>query len=246
MARRGKYQYPAVSVDVVIFTLREDDLQVLLVQRKNPPFEGRWAIPGGFVEEDESLEVAARRELAEETGVRDVYLEQLYTFGDPCRDPRGRVITVAYLALVPSPLTVEAGSDARDARWWSVYQLPLRLAFKIAVQLRFHLKVGAVQPGLDCLRLKVQDVRAFFHRQAMALMQEKRHPVHQRDVPYCRIDALLELPLQQHLIRKLGPVNGKALCKAPALIQGKERTQLPAGLAKKHEGFIIGDPIDPR
>ncbi len=129
MARRGKYQYPAVSVDVVIFTLREDDLQALLVQRKNPPFEGRWAIPGGFVEEDESLEVAARRELAEETGVRDVYLEQLYTFGDPCRDPRGRVITVAYLALVPSPLTVEAGSDASHARWWSVYQLPLRLAF---------------------------------------------------------------------------------------------------------------------
>jgi len=129
VARRGKYQYPAVSVDVVIFTLREDDLQALLVQRKNPPFEGRWAIPGGFVEEDESLEVAARRELAEETGVRDVYLEQLYTFGDPGRDPRGRVITVAYLALVPSPLTVEAGSDASDARWWSVYQLPLRLAF---------------------------------------------------------------------------------------------------------------------
>ena len=77
MARRGSYHYPAVSVDVVIFTLREDDLQVLLVQRKHPPFEGRWAIPGGFVGTDESLEMAARRELAEETSVRDVYLEQL-------------------------------------------------------------------------------------------------------------------------------------------------------------------------
>ena len=129
MPRRSKFQYPAVSVDVVIFTLREDDLQVLLVQRRNPPFEKRWAIPGGFVEKDESLKVAARRELAEETGVRDVYLEQLYTFGDPGRDPRGRVITVAYLALVPSPLCVEAGSDASDARWWSVYELPPRLAF---------------------------------------------------------------------------------------------------------------------
>jgi 8-oxo-dGTP diphosphatase len=129
VARPSKYHYPSVSVDVVIFTLRADELQVLLVQRKNPPFEGRWAIPGGFVEQDESLEVAARRELAEETGVRDVYLEQLYTFGDPCRDPRGRVITVAYLALVPWPLTVQAGSDAGDARWWSVYGLPSRLAF---------------------------------------------------------------------------------------------------------------------
>ena len=150
MARRGKYHYPAVSVDVVIFTLREDDLQVLLVQRKHPPFEGRWAIPGGFVEAGESLEVAARRELAEETGVRDVYLEQLYTFGDPGRDPRGRVITVAYFALVPLPLAVEAGSDASDARWWGVCKVPPKLAFdhdqilKYALQrLRYKLEYTA-------------------------------------------------------------------------------------------------------
>jgi 8-oxo-dGTP diphosphatase len=150
VAQRSKYHYPAVSVDVVIFTLRDDDLQVLLVQRKNSPFEGRWAIPVGFVGEDESLEVAARRELAEETGVRDVYLEQLYTFGDPGRDPRGRVITVAYLALVPSPLAVQAGSDASDARWWSVYKLPPKLAFdhdeilKYALQrLRYKLEYTA-------------------------------------------------------------------------------------------------------
>jgi 8-oxo-dGTP diphosphatase len=140
VAQRSKYHYPAVSVDVVIFTLRDDDLQALLVQRKNPPFQGRWAIPGGFVEARESLDVAARRELAEETGVRDVYLEQLYTFGDPGRDPRGRVITVAYLALVPSPLAVEAGSDARDARWWSVYKLPPRLAFDHDKILRYALQ----------------------------------------------------------------------------------------------------------
>jgi 8-oxo-dGTP diphosphatase len=150
VARRGKYHYPAVSVDVVIFTLRQDLLQVLLVQRKRPPFEGRWAIPGGFVEAGESLEVAARRELAEETGVRYVYLEQLYTFGDPGRDPRGRVITVAYLALVPSPLAVEAGSDASDARWWGVCKLPPKLAFdhdqilKYALQrLRYKLEYTA-------------------------------------------------------------------------------------------------------
>ena len=140
MAPRSKTHYPAVSVDVVIFTLRDDDLQVLLVQRKHPPFEGRWAIPGGFVEQGESLEVAVRRELAEETGVRDVYLEQLYTFGDPGRDPRRRVITVAYLALAPSPLAVEAGSDASDARWWPVYRRPPQLAFDHAKILTYALQ----------------------------------------------------------------------------------------------------------
>ena len=146
---QSRYHYPAISVDVIIFTLRENDLQMLLVQRKHPPFEGRWAIPGGFVGGKESLEAAARRELKEETGVHDVYLEQLYTFGDPKRDPRGRVITVAYFALVPSPLAVEAGSDASDARWWSVYELP-RLAFdhnsilKYALQrLRYKLEYTA-------------------------------------------------------------------------------------------------------
>jgi len=134
-----KYHYPAITVDVVIFTLRDDDLQVLLIQRKIPPFEGRWAIPGGFVEASESLEVAARRELQEETGVRDVYLEQLYTFGDPKRDPRGRVVTVAYLALVAAPLAVQAGSDASDARWWPVAKLP-KLAFDHTQILQYALK----------------------------------------------------------------------------------------------------------
>ena len=147
---RTRYHYPAITVDVVIFTLRDDDLQALLIQRKIHPFEGRWAIPGGFVEASESLEAAARRELQEETGVRDVYLEQLYTFGDPKRDPRGRVVTVAYLALVPAPLVVQAGSDAADARWWSVARLP-KLAFdhtqilQYALQrLRYKLEYSAV------------------------------------------------------------------------------------------------------
>jgi 8-oxo-dGTP diphosphatase len=107
-----------VTVDVVIFALRDWELQVLLIRRGIPPFEGRWALPGGFVLEPESVEAAARRELEEETGVRDVYLEQLYTFGDPDRDPRGRVVTVAYYALLTTAAApIVAGSDAGGAKW---------------------------------------------------------------------------------------------------------------------------------
>ncbi len=113
-----------VTVDIVIFTIRDHALHVLLVKRKYDPFKGRWAIPGGFVLDDESLDQAARRELREETGVRDVYLEQLYTFGDPGRDPRGRVVTVAYFALVASDRALEAGTDAADAAWHPADRLP--------------------------------------------------------------------------------------------------------------------------
>jgi 8-oxo-dGTP diphosphatase len=114
-----------VTVDLVIFALRDGELQVLLVRRGVPPFEGQWALPGGFVQQRESLDVAARRELEEETGVRDVYIEQLYTFGDPGRDPRGRVITVAYYALLTGAQTPPAaGSDAAAARWWPVREHP--------------------------------------------------------------------------------------------------------------------------
>jgi 8-oxo-dGTP diphosphatase len=140
------YPKPSVTVDVVIITLRGDELQVLLVKRDLAPYKGKWAIPGGFVHIDESLESAARRELREETGVNDVYLEQLYTFGDLGRDPRGRVISVAYIALVSAPLTVEAGSDAREARWWPLKDLPA-LAFD-------HEKV--MQLALTRLRYKIE------------------------------------------------------------------------------------------
>lgn len=141
-----------VTVDVVIFTVREDRLQVLLVQRKHPPFAGHWALPGGFVERDESLEQAALRELAEETGVQQAYLEQLYTYGDPDRDPRGRVITVAYFALIPAgtPICPEGGDDAARASWFPVDDLP-PLAFDHADiiayavrRLRYKLEYTAV------------------------------------------------------------------------------------------------------
>jgi 8-oxo-dGTP diphosphatase len=114
-----------VTVDIVIFTLREGSLQVLLVKRGVPPFEGQYAIPVGFIRGDESLEEAALRELHEETGVRNVFLEQLYTFGDPQRDPRGRVITVAYYALIASDkLSLVAGADAAEAQWFPASSVP--------------------------------------------------------------------------------------------------------------------------
>lgn len=141
-----------VTVDVVIFTLLDDELKVLLIRRARWPFEGSWAIPGGFVAPGESLEAAARRELEEETGVHDVYLEQLFTFGDPERDPRGHVITVAYFALVAADrMELHSGSyEASTVQWWPAYDLP-PLAFdhdrilRYALQrLRYKLEYSAV------------------------------------------------------------------------------------------------------
>lgn len=117
-----------VAVDLVIFTIQSGALKLLLVKRKIAPFEGRMALPGGFVHADEDLDAAALRELEEETGVRDVYLEQLYSFGAPKRDPRGRVISIAYFALISADHPLEAGTDAAEANWWPVDGLPA-LAF---------------------------------------------------------------------------------------------------------------------
>jgi 8-oxo-dGTP diphosphatase len=144
----ARYERPSVTVDVVIFTLQERELHVLLVKRKHWPFEGRWAIPGGFVNLNESLETAARRELEEETGVRNIYLEQLYTFGDPKRDPRTRVISVAYIALVSADTqTLRVSDESTDVRWFPVRALPGPLAFD-------HDAILAA--GLDRLRSKLE------------------------------------------------------------------------------------------
>lgn len=122
MSSLNKYPRPSVTVDLVIFTIADDDLKVLLIRRGGEPFKGCWALPGGFVEIGESLEAAAARELSEEAGVTNVYLEQLYTFGDPGRDPRGRVISVSYFALVDADRQrIRAASDAADAQWQSVF-----------------------------------------------------------------------------------------------------------------------------
>ena len=123
---------PSVTVDMILFAFQNDELTVLLIRRTHDPFAGKWALPGGFVGEEEDLYDAALRELKEETNVSNVYLEQLYTFGEPYRDPRARVITVAYFALLSADEAaqqmIHSGSDAGEARWWSIYSLP-ELAF---------------------------------------------------------------------------------------------------------------------
>ena len=124
-----EYARPALTVDCVVFGLDDEDLKVLLIERDLPPFEGKWALPGGFVRVDESVDDAALRELQEETGVKKVFLEQLYTVGDLDRDPRERVVTVAYYALVRlSSHKVKAATDARQALWFGIDDLP-KLAF---------------------------------------------------------------------------------------------------------------------
>jgi len=120
-----EYPRPALTVDCVIFGFDDGDLKVLLIERDLPPFKGRWALPGGFVQVDETLDEAARRELAEETGLADVFLEQLYTFGNLNRDPRERVVSVAYFSLVAlTGHEIHAASDARNALWFSIADLP--------------------------------------------------------------------------------------------------------------------------
>ncbi|MBI4676227.1 MAG: NUDIX hydrolase [Elusimicrobia bacterium] len=182
---------PRVAVDIVIFMVREGRLKALLIKRGAPPFQGRWALPGGFLKEDEGLDEAARRELREETGVADVYLEQLYTFGNPRRDPRGRVLSVSYFALLPAgsaaappavPLRraensrafgdggplLAAGGDAEEAAWSDAYDPP-QLAFDHAAildyarqRLRWKLDWTTVGFGLVPSRFTLTELQRVF------------------------------------------------------------------------------------
>lgn len=121
-----EYPHPSVTVDIVVFHPRPDGLHVLLIQRQREPFKGYWALPGGFVEMDETLETTAHRELLEETGLLVKWLRQLGTYGDPGRDPRGRVISVVYLAILPEQADpqVKGADDASQAAWFPVNNLP--------------------------------------------------------------------------------------------------------------------------
>lgn len=117
-----RHPHPAVTTNVVIFTIKDEQLKLLLVRRPRPPFEGYWALPGGFIDIDEDLNASALRALERETGMTGIFLEQLYTFGVPDRDPRGRVITVAYYALVPSDRLPQREGDGIG--WCTLDKLP--------------------------------------------------------------------------------------------------------------------------
>ena len=147
MSYAYKHPHPAVTVDGVVFGFDDADLKLLLIRRKVDPFKGKWALPGGFVRPAEDLEEAVRRELADETGIARLYLEQLFSFGDPKRDPRERVISVAYYALVKlADHRLRAASDAVDVAWFPVAELP-KLAFD-------HEKI--VEVALRRLKAKVR------------------------------------------------------------------------------------------
>ena len=172
----------AVAVDLVIFTVHDGTLQVLLIERGIPPFKGQWALPGGFILERETLEEAARRELEEETGLRDVYLEQLYTFGDPDRDPRGRTVAVAYYALTP-PAPLRASTDAANAAWFPAASPP-KLAFD-------HAKILKI--GLERLRSKLGYTTVGFE------LLPKQFTLPELQDLY---EAILERPLDKRNFRK--------------------------------------------
>jgi 8-oxo-dGTP diphosphatase len=122
------YPRPSVTADIVLFHRAADRVEVLLIKRAHEPFKGQWALPGGFVDEGESLEAAAARELKEETGVYGIGFEQIGAFGDPGRDPRGHTVSIAFAALLADRPEAKASDDAEEARWHSVARLP-RLAF---------------------------------------------------------------------------------------------------------------------
>jgi 8-oxo-dGTP diphosphatase len=184
MAFTYAYARPALTVDCVVFGLDAGELKMLLVERGIEPFRGRWALPGGFVRVDETLEEAARRELREETGLERLFLEQLYSFGAVDRDPRERVVSVAYYALVKlADHRVQAATDAASAAWFAVHDLP-RLAFD-------HEEISDV--ALARLRRKVrQEPIGFELLPAKFTLSQIQH----------LYEAILERPLDKRNFRK--------------------------------------------
>ena len=134
MVKKKKYVYdwprPTVSVDAVVFALFKNKVKLLLVKRRYEPFKDKWALPGGFIEIDEELEDAVARELAEETGLVDVPLEQMHTFGNVGRDPRGRQITIVFMGIATEGKErIKAGDDAKEVKWFDIEKLPKDMGF---------------------------------------------------------------------------------------------------------------------
>lgn len=175
----GEYERPSVTVDMLVFAVSEtlDSLRLLLIRRKNHPYMNCWALPGGFVELEESLEEAARRELQEETGLQDIYMEQLYTFGEPDRDPRTRIISTAYMALIQEKaVEVTAGDDAAEVCWFSIREqggkVELRgdngelLSYHVT---RIPLFIGGVSSVQEAVVKQENSGIAFDHEKAIAM-----------------------------------------------------------------------------
>jgi 8-oxo-dGTP diphosphatase len=179
------YPHPAVTTDVVVFTIREGRLSILLVKRANPPYQGEWALPGGFLDIDEDLDACAARELEEETGISGVYLEQLYTFGATHRDPRERVISVTYYALVPQDALAvpRAASDASDVGWHAFEDLP-ELAFD-------HAQIIEMAHGRLVAKLDYSTIAFQFMPETFTLSELQ-----------CVYQALLNQPLDKRNFRK--------------------------------------------
>jgi len=136
MAYSYPYPRPAVTVDIIIMRMADNAPEVLLVKRANEPFEGKWALPGGFVDEDESLESAAARELQEETSLKGLVLTQMHSFGNPGRDPRGHTVSVVYFGYLPLGAEPKAGDDASDTGWFKINELPgLAFDHKVIIEM---------------------------------------------------------------------------------------------------------------
>ncbi|MCB1785396.1 MAG: NUDIX hydrolase [Gammaproteobacteria bacterium] len=179
------YPHPAVTTDVVVFTIREGCLSILLVKRANPPYQGCWALPGGFLDVDEDLDNCAARELQEETGIGGLYLEQLYTFGKTGRDPRERVISVTYYALVPldAIATPRAASDAAAVGWHAFDALP-QLAFD-------HAEIIAMAHRRLVAKLDYSTIALQFMPESFTLGELQ-----------CVYESLLSQPLDKRNFRK--------------------------------------------
>lgn len=141
----AEFPHPYVTVDVLIFSIIKEELAILLIRRSNPPFEGEFALPGGFVAEEESLDEATKRVIGEKARMKGLYLEQLFTFGGVSRDPRGRVVSVSYLALVSEEKTKAVGDGRHMVEWFGVNKLP-KLAFDHKV---------IVETGINRLKSKI-------------------------------------------------------------------------------------------
>lgn len=179
----AKYERPSVTADVALFIVRKKRLEALLIRRKHKPCAGMWAMPGGFVEMNESLDAAALRELKEETGLDGIYIEQLRAYGDPDRDPRARVITIAYLGLAAfERIKPRSGDDAAEVKWHSAYAPP-KLAFD-------HERI--LEDALSALRKRILETPAAFE-----LLPEYFSMADLRDV----FEAVLQKPVDIRTIK---------------------------------------------